>query len=652
MSPAAANSDRGSATAALLDRLARGPLLADGAMGTLLYGAGIGFERCFEALCETQPDLVRAQHARYIQAGARLIETNTFGANAFRLAEHGLEARVHAINLAAARIAREAADAAEVGERVWVAGSVGPLGPALAPLGPIGEAEARAAFGAQIAALAEGGVDLIVIETMRYLREAMAALAAAREVCELPVAVQITFGEDGRTVRGRGPAEVAWALDTAGADIIGANCSTGPAQMLEVMAEMAGATRRPLSAMPNAGLPAMHGGRYVYTAAPAYMAEVTREMLSIGVALIGGCCGSTPEHIEAMRDAIAAGPAVVSSPIPPLSSNASSADSGATDDSAAPADPSSAAPLRLGATPFERALARGMAIGVGVDPPRGFDAAGLIDALRPLAAAGRVDAFGISDGPRARPRASALAIGALVQASLGASTLLHFSCRHRNLVAIHADLMGAHALGLRDLVVVMGELPAHGDYPNATVINDITDLQLIQLISGFNEGYDAAGRPLDEATAFHVGCRFHFGALDLDREVEALERKAAAGARFALSDPLYDAERFEAARARAGGRFPIPILLGILPLASARHAAYLHNEVPGIDIPESLMARMREAGDANAEAAIEAGLASAQELLEHARPHVGGVHLLPPFERYEALAQLLGRIRQDRPIAV
>ncbi len=615
-------------------RLQEGPLLADGAMGTMLYNLGIGFERSFDALCETRPDLVRAIHERYVAAGARLIETNTFGANAPRLAEHGLEDRVRAINLAGARLARSVADAEERDERVWVAGSVGPLGAALAPVGPIDPAEARGIFEAQISALAEGGVDVIMIETMRQLREAQLALQAARAVCDLPVVVHVTFGEDGLTTSGRDPAEVARALDQAGADVIGANCSTGPAQMLEVMARMARVTDKPLSALPNAGLPTVAGGRYVYSASPAYMAEVTREMVAIGVRLVGGCCGTGPEHIAAMREALASG-----AQDPPLNLPI---------DMELVREPEAAGgaalPALRGHTDFERALERGPAVCLQVDPPRGFDAGKLLDAIRPLSEAGVVDAFALTDSPRARPRASALAIGALIRSAIGAAPILHVSCRHRNLVAIHADLMGAHALGLRDVLVRMGELPAQGDYPNATVVHDVSDVQLIRLLAGFNQGYDPAGRPLAEPTAFHIGCRFRFGSLDLGREVEALARKAEAGAHFALTDPLYDPERFEEAIERFGGDFPLPLLVGILPLSSARHAAYLHHEVPGIEIPEDLLVELRQAGENSEELATR----RAVELIGALGDRVAGIHLMPPFERYAQLPELVSRALPER----
>ncbi len=625
-----------SSAPSFLARLVASPLLADGAMGTTLYSLGIGYEQCFDALSESRPDLVRQVHERYIAAGARLIETNSFGANALRLAEHGMAARVRAINLAAARLARAAADQAGGAggvEPVWVAGSVGPLGPGLTPLGPLGADEVTAAYGAQIAALAEGGADLIIIETQRDLAEARLALAAARRHCALPVVVLLTFGEDGLTPGGQSPAEAARALAADGADLFGANCSTGPAQMLSVVARMADATGRPVAAMPNAGLPSLVDGRYVYAASPAYMAEAIVDMVAAGARLVGGCCGTTPEHTLAMHQALSRSRA--GGGLPPLPSAWSGglpapADTGAAPDLSPP-----------GPTAFERSLESGFAICVEVQPPRSFSAASLIPALAPLVQSGTVQAFCVSDSPRARPHASPLAMGALIASRLGAPAILTLSCRHRNLVALHADLMGAHALDLRDVLPVMGGLPAQGDYPNATVVHDVTDLQLLRLLKAFNEGQDGSGRALDKPTSFHAGCRFRFGALELPREIETLLAKVEAGARFALSDPLFDLERFAQVLSALGGRFPIPLLVGVLPLDGPRHAAFLHHEVPGMEIPAPILARLREAGEAQG---AETGLDIAAETIAALRPQVSGAFILPPFGRFEAVPQLLDRL--------
>lgn len=621
--------------APFLARLATGPLLADGAMGTMFYSLGIGYEQCFDALSESRPELVREVHERYIAAGARLIETNSFGANAPRLAEHGLSTRVRALNLAAARLARAAADQASGSggaDQVWVAGSVGPLGIGLAPLGPLGPEAAAAAYGTQIAALAEGGVDLIIVETQRDLAEARLALATARRHCDLPVVVLLTFGEDGLTPGGQSPAEAARALAADGADLFGANCSTGPAQMLSVVARMADATGKPVAAMPNAGLPSVVDGRYVYAASPSYMAEAIVDMVAAGARLVGGCCGTTPEHTSAMRQALTR--SGVAGRLPTLPS----AWSGGLPPPADPGAEADASPP--GPTAFAQSLQRGFTVCVEVQPPRSFSAASLIPALAPLVESGAVQAFCVSDSPRARPHASPLAIGALIAARLGAPAILTLSCRHRNLVALHADLMGAHALDLRDVLPIMGGLPAQGDYPNATVVHDVTDLQLLRMLQSFNSGEDDSGRALERPTGFHAGCRFKFGSLELEREIDALLAKVAAGARFALSDPLFDLDRFDQVQGALGGRFPVPLLVGVLPIDGPRHAAFLHHEVPGMEIPAPILARMRAAGEARG---AETGLDIAAETLAALRGRASGAFILPPFGRFGAVPQLLDR---------
>jgi homocysteine S-methyltransferase len=606
-----------------MERLRQGPVLADGAMGTLLYSHGVSFDHCFEALNETDPELVCEVHRAYLAAGAELIETNTFGANALRLAEHGLENRVTAFNTAAARLARHEADRA--GGK-WVAGSVGPLGVPLAPMGALPISRARALFGEQIAGLVEGGVDLIAIETMRYLSEALAALEACREACDLPVMVLVTFGEDGLTATGRRPEEVARALEDAGADILGTNCSTGPQMALDVVARMRGVTDRPLCAMPNAGLPAVAGGRYIYSASPRYTAEVAAEMAAVGVTVLGGCCGTTPDHVAAMRDALSgteSRPPRITLPVLETSGSAKGV-----------------ASLR-GPTGLERALAERFVVTVEVDPPRGFSLSGLMPQLRRLRDDGVVDAVDVADNPRAQARMSALVLCALVQSQLGMETVLHVGCRHRNLVAVHSDLMGAHALGVRNLFVVMGDLPANGDYPDATVNNDLTASGLIGLVGSFNGGVGIAGQPLEEATAFHVGCAFDFGARDMDRELRVLDRKLEGGARYALTQPVYDPRPVEAVLSRMGGRFPIPLLLGILPLWNERHALFLHHEVPGIHVPPEVLRRM----EGTVEAGSEEGTAVAIETLTALGGAVNGAYFMPPFGRFELVTPIVEAVR-------
>lgn len=624
-------------------RLAEGPLLTDGAMGTLLYSRGIGYERCFEALNETEPALVRAVHDDYIAAGAELIETNTFGANAFRLAEHELAGRVRELNRAGAELARQAADAAP--RRVWVAGSIGPLGTALAPAGPVEPERAEAAFRDQAQALIEAGVDALVIETMANPAEALLALRVARALTDRPIFALATFGEDGLTATGAGPEEVARDLEAAGAAVVGANCSTGPAQMLDVVGRMLAVARVPVAAIPNAGLPAVAGGRYHYTASPAYMAELMAQMVAAGARVLGGCCGTTPEHIRAMRAALdgreawdghaaTGAPSAAAPPNPRLSFPA-------------PEVPTPSSPAPPPPTAFQAALGRRFTVGVALDPPRGFEAEGSLGRLAPIG--GLVDFVDVADSPQARAHMSALALSVLIQTRIGREAVLNLGCRYRNLVAIHSELFGAHALGVRNVLGIMGALPAHGDYPSATVVNDITDLRLLGLLADFNRGLGAGGHPLARPTGFHIGCQLSLGALDLDRELQLFEAKVAAGAQFAFTDPIYDPRAVEAALAKLGGRFPIPVLLGCLPLWNARHAAFLHNEVPGVEIPESLLARMRAAG----EEGPHEGARIAAETVAALGDAVAGLRIEPPFGRFEIVPEILALagIAAAEPIA-
>ena len=615
------------------------PILADGAMGTLLYSRGASFDWRFDAFNETQPEMVRRVHDEYLAAGAEIIETNTFGANAFRLAEHGLQDRVRSINVAGARLARAAVDAGGDPRR-WVAGSVGPLGVMLAPIGTLPVHQARAAYVEQIRALAEGGVDLIIIETMGHLAEALVALEAAREACDLPVVVQMTFGEDGMTATGRTPEEVVRALEEARADVIGANCSTGPALMLDVVTRMAAVARTPLSAMPNAGLPTIVGGRYMYTSTPSYLGEVAAQMVDVGVVVVGGCCGTTPEHIEAIRTSLEQLRARPNRPprleFPKPEPVAERAFGGA------------ARPRLHGPTNLQRLLGDRFVVTVEVDPPRGFSFEAVLPKLRMLKDCGYVDGVDVADNPRARACMSALAMSLLVQNELGLEAVLHMGVRHRNLVATHSDLLGAHALGIRNVFVVMGDLPANGDYPDATVNKDITATGLMRLLSQFNQGNDMNGRVLGEATAFHIGCAFNFGARDLDKELALLDAKLEAGAHYALSQPVYDPRSVERVLDRQGGRFPIPLILGTLPLWNARHANFLHNEVPGIFIPEHVLARMGRAGTAGR----SEGVAIAQEVLGALDGAIQGAYFMPAFEKYELVPEIMSGLRMKRSVVL
>ncbi len=602
-----------------LERLSQGPILCDGAMGTMLYARGIPYERCFDELNLWVPDLVRGIHLDYIRAGAEIIETNSFGANVVKLAEHGLGDRVREINRKAVEIARQAREVA--GRPVFIAGSVGPLGKPLAPLGTIKPAEARAAFQEQVEALCEAGADLLILETFYDLEEMCQAVKAARAVCQLPIVAQMTFTEEGVTLTGNTPAEIVSTLEELRVDVIGANCSVGSQPMLAVMKQMLALSHTPLSAQPNAGFPAFAQGRYVYTSSPEYMAEHARQMVELGVRVIGGCCGTTPQHIARMKEALQG-----VRPAPPQRISVTLARE--------ERQPSPPPPPPL--TPLAQKLGRKFVITVEVDPPRSFDARKVLDGATMLKEVG-VDAIDVADSPRAQARMSALVLSALIQRHAGIETILHLATRHRNLVALHSQLIGAHALGLRNIFVVMGDLPHIGDYPDATAVSDITASGLIQLINNFNRGVDLTGKPLEEPTSFVVGCALDLGAEDLDREIRVLKRKVQAGARFALTQPVYDPATVERFLTRLGDEFPIPVIMGVLPLRSGRHAEFLHNEVPGIVIPEPVRERVGKAG----KAAPQVGIELAVELIEAVKDSVAGVYFMPPFERYEVVPEIM-----------
>lgn len=608
---------------AFVRRLREGPLLADGAMGTMLYARGVPYDQCFEAANLQRPDLVRGVHVAYLDAGAELLETNTFGANRLKLAAFGYGDEVDAINAAGVRLAREAIEIA--GRRAWVAGSVGPLGRQMAPLGALGAAEAEATFAEQARALAAAGADLILLETFSDLNEIAAAVRAAREATGLPVVAEMTFAQDGRTLLGYAPEEVAARLEALGVAAVGANCSVGPQGILEVVERMASATRLPLSAMPNAGLPQYVGGRFAYVASPAYMAEHAATLVELGAALVGGCCGTTPEHIAAMRAAVAgrqpgrARPAAIPAPPPP------------------PQIPVAAPPGTLA-----QKLGRRFVVTVEVSPPRGVQDAEALESCRRLRAAG-ADAIDVADNPMARLRMSPWATAARIQREVGLETILHFTTRDRNLIRLQSDLLAVHALGIRNVLVLRGDHPQSGDYPQATAISDIHPSGLVRMIKEFNRGRDVAGNAIGEPTRFLVGVALNLAARDPARELRGLERKLAAGGDFVCTMPVFDPETLDAFLAKFGP-LPVPLLLGVLPLHSARHAEFLHNELPGMVVPEGVRRRMREARDGR-----ELGLGLARELLRAVRDRVAGAYLIPAFGRYDRIIELVREVRTALP---
>jgi homocysteine S-methyltransferase len=611
---------------AFLERLDRGPLLADGAMGTMLYARGVPFDQGFDALNVAHPEVVRAVHAEYLAAGAELIETNTFGANRFKLGLHSLENQVGAINRAGAAVAGSAREAAAAGRAVWIAGSIGPIGRPLAPLGATTAAEARAAFTEQAAALAEGGVDLLIFETFSDLRELAEGVSAARASTDLPIIAQMTFTHEGKTLLGHTPAEIVARLEELGAHVIGANCSVGSQGILQVMEQSVLTSRAPLSAMPNAGFPSYVDGRIIYFSTPAYMADYARRMVELGVAIVGGCCGTTPAHIAAMRDVLAT---IVAPP------RRLSVAVGAVPPASAPTAPT--APTALAGR-----LGRAFAVSVEVAPPRGTQEGPELEACRLLGRAG-VDAINVPDNPMARLRMSPWAMCLRIQTEARLDTILHFTTRDRNLMRVQSDLLAVHALGIRNVLVLRGDPPQLGDYPTATAVSDVKPSGLIRLIKEFNQGRDLAGNDLGQPTGFLVGAALNMGARDLDRELRALERKLQAGADFLCTMPIYEPETLDRVLDRTGP-LPVPVLVGVLPLHGLRHAEFLHNEVPGMVIPAPLRAALRDAADAR-----DLGVRLAAELLAEIRRRAQGAYLIPSFGRYDRVLHLVESLRKDEP---
>lgn len=604
------------------------PILADGAMGTMLHAHGFGFELCFDELNLTHPEEIETIHRQYIQAGARMIETNTFGANRYKLAEHGLEASVDQLNQAAVQIARRAAAGAD--EPVLVAGSMGPLGVRLAPFGRVRVEDARAAYREQAQSLIAAGVDLIMVETQSDLYEIRAAVGAVRELSDLPIVATMTFTRDDRTLLGDTARRVARELADSGADVIGANCSGGPAQLLRIVQQMrSAAPTTPLCVMPNAGWPERVADRIMYPANPDYFAEYTRAFARAGASIIGGCCGTTPAHTARMEQ-------VLRDPIPRDDAIEAAELNGA---SFTPAE----APYQP--TQLDQGFQRGQfVLSVEMDPPRGFSAHKVLAGAHLLAEAG-ADVINVADSPMARMRMSPWAVSQLIQNQVGIETVLHFPTRGRNLLRVQGDLLAAHAMGVRNVFVVMGDPTAVGDYPEAMDNYDLVPTGLIKLIKhGFNTGVDHSGADIGGATSFFVGCALNLGAQDLDREVRLLQKKIGSGADFALTQPLYEvdrAARFMDRYRELYGALDLPILVGILPLFNDRHAAFLHNEVPGINVPDHIQARMRRAGDNSRQMGIEIAV----DLLHSLRDLCQGAYLMPPFGRYDIAAEIIETVR-------
>jgi len=589
--------------------------VVDGAMGTMLYAKGVYINRCYDELNLSNPDLVREVHSEYIRAGADIIETNTFGATAHKLQQYGLEGNLHEINARAAELAREAAK-----DRAYVAGAIGPLGLRIEPYGPTSFDEAKELFSTQAVALLEGGVDLFIVETFSDVSEIRQAIRAIRELCDLPIIAQMTIMTDGNTLFGTTPEVFTERLDQWGADVIGLNCGVGPAIILNALEKMRSVTKKKLAAQPNAGLPRDVQGRQFYMCSPEYMSKFAKRFIQAGAKFIGGCCGTTPSHIKLISDAVRA-----ASPRAQRGRSTS-----------APAHVEQVTPTDIKVVPPEERSKWGAKIAHGefvtsveVLPPKGVDAKKTLDSIRLLKDAG-VDGVNIPDGARAQSRMSAMATAVLVEQQIGIETVLHYCCRDRNLLGMMSDLLGAAALGLRNILVITGDPPKMGPYPDATAVFDIDSIGLTNMVNKLNHGLDLGNNPIGEPTAFCIGVGVNPGAINLDEEIKRFEWKVEAGAQYAITQPVFDTDQLREFLERIE-HVRIPVIAGIWPLVSYRNAEFLHNEVPGVRVTPSIMERMRMASTVSKEAGRDEGLRIARESLLEVRDVIQGVQVSAPF---------------------
>jgi methionine synthase / methylenetetrahydrofolate reductase(NADPH) len=595
--------------------------VVDGAMGTVLYGRGVFLNVCYDELSIRQPDLVRDIHREYVRAGAELLETNTFGANPLKLATYGLAGETERINAEAARLAREAA-----GERAAVLGAIGPLGVRVEPFGELSLEEARAMYERQARGLLEGGVQGFILETFSDVAELGAALQAVRGCSDLPIIAQMTVGTDGKTHYGTDPAVFGPELAAMGADVIGVNCSVGPHGVLEAVEKLARVVSVPISAQPNAGLPREVGDRKIYMASPEYMASYSRRMVEAGARFVGGCCGTTPDHIRAIVGFVqsvsprhtfdvgtfpAPAPAVAIDPVP------------------------LAARSRLGAK-----LAEGRFVTtVEIVPPKGVDPAPMFEQVRQLKAAG-VDAVNVPDGPRAQSRMGALLSALMIERAVGLEAVVHYACRDRNLLGMLSDLLGAAAAGIRNLLIITGDPPKMGPYPEATAVFDIDSIGLTNLVSRLNRGLDPGGNPIGLPTKFVIGVGVNPAAPDFERELKRFAYKVEAGAEYAVTQPVFDLDQLDRFLARVEG-FRIPIVAGIWPLISLRNAEFLANEVPGVSVPDAIVDRMRVASARGKEEALAEGVRISREMLVAVVDRVQGAQVSAPLGRVPVALEVL-----------
>lgn len=629
-------------------------ILADGAMGTLLYDRGISADRALSELNLSAKDVVQQAHLDYILAGADLVQTNTFGANRHQLAKYGLEKSVWDINVWGAKIARASREIA--GKSTWVAGSVGPLGDGIKPWGTLSPAQAKSAFLEQIEALLAGGVDLFIIETMSDPHELLLASEVVRTVCKLPVVASMTFSHEGQTFFGADVDTILGDLFGVGErpfDVFGVNCGAGPLPVLNVVKDIFSRQTTeeqiPLAAQANAGLPKRVNGRYTYPSPPEYFGELIPDFINSGVRLVGGCCGTTPDHTRAIRHILDSAKLTPRTTTPvdtkEKTKSTDSLRSGSIELASTTPPPSPTSwVIAPEADPLLQRLAQGNVISVELDPPRGSQVDKYVEDARLLKEAG-VDFINVADSPMARVRMSAAAGSLLVAQSTGISPIIHFTTRDRNLMGIQSDLLGAHALGIRHVLALTGDAPGLGNYAHATAVYDVDSIGLIEILVGLNEGRDIGGNPIGKPTEFTIGAALDLNTEtpeQLEHEIGRFQNKLAAGAHFVMTQPVYEPETYLNMLDRLGG-ISVPVLLGVMPLHSVKHAEYLHNEVPGISVPKHIRQRLADAGDDGQ----RVGLELAADLIRKTAAHVSGFYIVPSFGRCGGIATLVRELREE-----
>lgn len=602
----------------LLQRLSNSVLLFDGAIGTMLYSRGVFINRCYDELNLSNPNLVKEIHSAYVEAGADCIETNTFGANAFKLNTHGFKEKLAAINYEGARLARTVA-----GSTVLVAGSIGPLGIKLEPWGQTSKEEARSMFKEQAQALKNGGVDLFILETFTSLPEIEQALGAIKDICDYPIIASMSVRDDGNLVFGTHPESFTRSLDEWGADVIGLNCSVGPHYMLQTLETVIKSTHKPVSAMPNAGIPRSVEGRSIYLASAEYMSEYARRFIQLGAKIVGGCCGTNETHIKAMRSSI-------NSIIPQQRQTTLSI--------AKPKVETVAAIPMAEKSLLAKKIATGEFVtSVELTPSRGCDPTKVLEAAQILKD-NKVDAINIPDGPRALTRMGAQHTSILIQQQVGIETVLHYTCRDRNLLGMMSDMLGLAAMGIKNMLLVTGDPPKMGDFPDATAVFDVDSIGLTNMVTNLNHGVDLGGNAIGKPTGYFIGVGLNPCAIDQEEEIRRFQRKVKAGAEFAITQPVFDVNALLSFLEKIAP-FRIPIIAGIWPLVSLRNAEFMSNEVPGVTVTQEIMERMRAAK--SKDEALDTGIQIAREMVLQLKPHVQGIQVSAPFGKVQYALDVL-----------